>query len=132
MLRLCNYFFSSRRLHTRCALVIVVQTCALPISSDVFLDSSLFVATPLPPPETRSAFRPPHEGEVRFKAAPTAFPNPARGTGYNRGSICRDGGRGVWWRFRSGDRSARHKGRCLSCARPIWQDRKSTRLNSSH
>src|SRR3546814_20906562 len=93
MLRLCNYFFSSRRLHTRCALVIVVQTCALPISSDVFLDSALFVATPLPPPDTRSAFRPPHEGAVRFKAAPTAFPNPARGTGYNRGSICSDGER---------------------------------------
>src|SRR3546814_6955658 len=25
------FFFSSRRLHTRCALVTVVQTCALPI-----------------------------------------------------------------------------------------------------
>src|SRR3546814_21068180 len=30
---LCNYFFfSSRRRHTRCALVTGVQTCALPIS----------------------------------------------------------------------------------------------------
>src|SRR3546814_5424248 len=27
------FFFSSRRLHTRCALVTVVQTCALPIFS---------------------------------------------------------------------------------------------------
>src|SRR3546814_9325266 len=27
------FFFSSRRLHTRCALVTGVQTCALPISS---------------------------------------------------------------------------------------------------
>src|SRR3546814_1109276 len=28
------YFFSSRRRHTRCALVTGVQTCALPISSN--------------------------------------------------------------------------------------------------
>src|SRR3546814_17196372 len=28
------FFFSSRRRHTRCALVTVVQTCALPISQD--------------------------------------------------------------------------------------------------
>src|SRR3546814_4760420 len=31
---LCCLFFSSRRLHTRCALVTGVQTCALPISED--------------------------------------------------------------------------------------------------
>src|SRR3546814_2101459 len=29
----CSFFFSSRRRHTRCALVTGVQTCALPISS---------------------------------------------------------------------------------------------------
>src|SRR3546814_13027810 len=29
----CEFFFSSRRRHTRCALVTGVQTCALPISS---------------------------------------------------------------------------------------------------
>src|SRR3546814_11078511 len=28
---LCHFFFSSRRRHTRCALVTGVQTCALPI-----------------------------------------------------------------------------------------------------
>src|SRR3546814_10144962 len=28
---LCGFFFSSRRRHTRCALVTGVQTCALPI-----------------------------------------------------------------------------------------------------
>src|SRR3546814_1631518 len=32
--RLC-FFFSSRRRHTRCALVTGVQTCALPISAAV-------------------------------------------------------------------------------------------------
>src|SRR3546814_6307487 len=30
---LCVFFFSSRRRHTRCALVTGVQTCALPISA---------------------------------------------------------------------------------------------------
>src|SRR3546814_3905773 len=32
---LCFFFFSSRRRHTRCALVTGVQTCALPISLDL-------------------------------------------------------------------------------------------------
>src|SRR3546814_3442607 len=32
----CCFFFSSRRRHTRCALVTGVQTCALPISSLVY------------------------------------------------------------------------------------------------
>src|SRR3546814_8821195 len=32
-LSVCSFFFSSRRRHTRCALVTVVQTCALPICS---------------------------------------------------------------------------------------------------
>src|SRR3546814_5693567 len=31
VLRVCFFFFSSRRRHTRCALVTGVQTCALPI-----------------------------------------------------------------------------------------------------
>src|SRR3546814_2203468 len=31
MLEVCFFFFSSRRRHTRCALVTGVQTCALPI-----------------------------------------------------------------------------------------------------
>src|SRR3546814_1240827 len=30
---MCEFFFSSRRRHTRCALVTGVQTCALPIST---------------------------------------------------------------------------------------------------
>src|SRR3546814_7217489 len=33
MCYLCSFFFSSRRRHTRCALVTGVQTCALPIFS---------------------------------------------------------------------------------------------------
>src|SRR3546814_10789963 len=33
------FFFSSRRRHTRCALVTGVQTCALPISFDLFFNA---------------------------------------------------------------------------------------------
>src|SRR3546814_6282483 len=35
------FFFSSRRRHTRCALVTGVQTCALPILRHVYLDITL-------------------------------------------------------------------------------------------
>src|SRR3546814_3266711 len=35
MLCICVFFFSSRRRHTRCALVTGVQTCALPISHEL-------------------------------------------------------------------------------------------------
>src|SRR3546814_4124905 len=38
----CFFFFSSRRRHTRCALVTGVQTCALPIFSPDELSSILF------------------------------------------------------------------------------------------
>src|SRR3546814_18582403 len=35
----CVFFFSSRRRHTRCALVTGVQTCALPIFGHIDLDT---------------------------------------------------------------------------------------------
>src|SRR3546814_16394683 len=34
---MCLFFFSSRRRHTRCALVTGVQTCALPISENLMI-----------------------------------------------------------------------------------------------
>src|SRR3546814_1897412 len=43
---MCFFFFSSRRRHTRCALVTGVQTCALPISS-VSVNSPSGVVLPL-------------------------------------------------------------------------------------
>src|SRR3546814_10256539 len=39
---ICLFFFSSRRRHTRCALVTGVQTCALPISPKVFAFESVY------------------------------------------------------------------------------------------
>src|SRR3546814_20499790 len=40
------FFFSSRRRHTRCALVTGVQTCALPISLDLTKAGSVFMTRP--------------------------------------------------------------------------------------
>src|SRR3546814_3410221 len=47
------FFFSSRRRHTRCALVTGVQTCALPISGEIF---NLFADTRLAPVAPRIAW----------------------------------------------------------------------------
>src|SRR3546814_15979485 len=38
---MCEFFFSSRRRHTRCALVTGVQTCALPIYKDTGIGTNL-------------------------------------------------------------------------------------------
>src|SRR3546814_6778840 len=54
----CLCFFSSRRRHTRCALVTGVQTCALPISSprgSVADASSSWKPTNTTPPSSTSA-----------------------------------------------------------------------------
>src|SRR3546814_7907835 len=42
------FFFSSRRRHTRCALVTGVQTCALPISAAVIVSNAKLARTVLP------------------------------------------------------------------------------------
>src|SRR3546814_3380214 len=56
------FFFSSRRRHTRCALVTGVQTCALPIFSLQALPST---SRPAAPRESRKTLRhlwfPPHD-----------------------------------------------------------------------
>src|SRR3546814_18495114 len=52
---LCFFFFSSRRRHTRCALVTGVQTCALPISDTVV--GRVFVTPPGAPDERVAALR---------------------------------------------------------------------------
>src|SRR3546814_6945050 len=41
ILRIICFFFSSRRRHTRCALVTGVQTCALPISSAALVERAI-------------------------------------------------------------------------------------------
>src|SRR3546814_2277503 len=49
------FFFSSRRRHTRCALVTGVQTCALPIS---FLESDFTINETRYSPYLRATFQP--------------------------------------------------------------------------
>src|SRR3546814_1129561 len=39
----CFFFFSSRRRHTRCALVTGVQTCALPISQEALRTGATWI-----------------------------------------------------------------------------------------
>src|SRR3546814_4475642 len=102
------FFFSSRRRHTRCALVTGVQTCALPICSQ---------------PERREAWRhildeavPPEQlAEIRL------YLQQQRALGHDA--------------FKA---TVEAKTRRFASARPAHrprrrlEDRKSTRLNSSH
>src|SRR3546814_20215126 len=57
---LLECFFSSRRRHTRCALVTGVQTCALPISPQRALDLLDQLAIQFLPPQPRAAIVPLH------------------------------------------------------------------------
>src|SRR3546814_6608342 len=82
------FFFSSRRRHTRCALVTGVQTCALPISLPVvqsiaehpetaaahILQTIIIAGRPLvvtrPPPFRRDPLRPFEAGDVMHTPPP--------------------------------------------------------------
>src|SRR3546814_3231375 len=91
---LYGFFFSSRRRHTRCALVTGVQTCALPISGTQ--------AVPLPLRLSRGPgseeIRP--LPSVRRSAAPIAAAGGARSAKRPGGK--EDGGRGSGAAARSG------------------------------
>src|SRR3546814_7834692 len=83
------FFFSSRRRHTRCALVTGVQTCALPISDtglgDALLDRRAVGARA----EDRLG------GRARAGPRAAAFPGPGRrGAGARRGDRARGAGAG--------------------------------------
>src|SRR3546814_9419304 len=85
------FFFSSIRLHTSCALVTGVQTCALPISR----------ATASSPPESAAA--PPsscpaarHRSGASARAAPACAPPPARSEERREGKECVSTGRSRW------------------------------------
>src|SRR3546814_9261138 len=82
------FFFSSRRRHTRCALVTGVQTCALPISA------------------ASAVIRPPAANIDLSHIAPA--PGMLSSREYDSQHICGIG------------------------TKPLYRDRKSTRLNSSH
>src|SRR3546814_1084771 len=104
-------FFSSRRLHTRCALVTGVQTCALP---SYFINAELV--------RLGRAMIPMGRAVDTVQLARGLFP----GAQVNLDALCR--------RFAI-DNSARSKHGALLDAEllaEVYLDRKSTRLNSSH
>src|SRR3546814_4511914 len=138
------FFFSSRRRHTRCALVTGVQTCALPI----LLDRPA-KATSVPPPSCGRSFS--SAAETRKSQGPAKRSRPASraassspGVAWPTGSAPSGGG----LRRTAADRHAvaLHDEGLLGHRQEVvpspvdyqagWegrqQDRKSTRLNSSH
>src|SRR3546814_5782759 len=60
------FFFSSRRRHTRCALVTGVQTCALPISTEVAGLLRILKNAPksMPPTQVASTLANSHAGDA--------------------------------------------------------------------
>src|SRR3546814_4797050 len=69
----CCFFFSSRRRHTRCALVTGVQTCALPISAGIgesFLAEKIADIESALPPHIHLAYLP-KPGLVRLRLTAT-------------------------------------------------------------
>src|SRR3546814_10086353 len=111
-------FFSSRRRHTRCALVTGVQTCALPICAGIFMAGRL----PPEPPFGKTACRPsPLVDEVRRQSAFGLFERDALAPGVIRDLVAADPADAEVARIGMPEVVARHRG-----------DRKNTRLNSSH
>src|SRR3546814_10251907 len=108
------FFFSSRRRHTRCALVTGVQTCALPISEDALRAQS---------------FQVDREG---FEAAMAEQRRAARAAWKGSGDKASDE---LWFDLVEekggtefvGYTSEQGEGEIIAIV-----DRKSTRLNSSH
>src|SRR3546814_1244684 len=115
----CFFFFSSRRRHTRCALVTGVQTCALPISRKRWIAGSLKPAGRLR--VDAGALKALREGKSLLPAGVTAVEGR-----FERGDavvVCDPAGQEV----------ARGLAAYAAAdARRIMGDRKSTRLNSSH
>src|SRR3546814_8352592 len=73
---ICSFFFSSRRRHTRCALVTGVQTCALPISSARTRARANRSCWESAPPQASPAGRSPRRPRVR--SSDVARPHAAR------------------------------------------------------
>src|SRR3546814_6331903 len=114
------FFFSSRRRHTRCALVTGVQTCALPI----YRQAGPLRLAPLWPHYKGTSMRLPLIPIVLSLALATSCATPPPGTGCE-GQTC---GEKLVYFGTHGDQP----GQEMFGAWFNEGDRKSTRLNSSH
>src|SRR3546814_5349983 len=116
------FFFSSRRRHTRCALVTGVQTCALPISSVGNFATAVEQAT-------RRIEAAASGGPEKLVGAPTA--GPSSSTNLLANTIKNASAKGTNSGFTSAIKSigAGAGGFLLEGG---FGDRKRTRLNSSH
>src|SRR3546814_6709679 len=122
----CVFFFSSRRRHTRCALVTGVQTCALPISIPPFAST-----TPVTPPMTNMNMKPNAQSMgVSKRSEPPHIVAIHENTFY---TCDRAEDRG---RAREVHRQYHHvdgrTGRAGGRERRVKRDRKGTRMKSSH
>src|SRR3546814_2101743 len=79
------FFFSSRRRHTRCALVTGVQTCALPIYGWIAMDDSTAIHPSQLPQRTHVVVIP----ESDWEQATVKWRSEERRVGKERVSTCR-------------------------------------------
>src|SRR3546814_2562574 len=129
------FFFSSRRRHTRCALVTGVQTCALPISACATLGlGSGIVADSQPAEEWRECLA---KGEFvgaageSFDLIETMPFDPVEGVQRLEGHLARmkASAEALGFAF---DRHGARNSLQSATFRLRHADRKSTRMNSSH
>src|SRR3546814_6248327 len=113
------FFFSSRRRHTRCALVTGVQTCARPAGVQAGMRASSWVGVDTPTQISGLALSPAGAPQAGVPMTITAF---ARNTYSTRKRMV--GG------FYSYDHHVQTRDLGVICQGST--DRKSTRLNSSH
>src|SRR3546814_7551859 len=129
----CAFFFSSRRRHTRCALVTGVQTCALPIYRHSIVKNSLTaINATLTPGGIVQSTEPGIEADLKQTADSYTFAVDYRITpdvmvyGTTRRGF-KQGGINI--------QSVVPASNGIVSAQPTFapeKDRKSTRLNSSH
>src|SRR3546814_4701458 len=121
---LCFFFFSSRRLHTRCALVTGVQTCALPITANT-ADYLLPVNTAWEREGLRVGFEIGQEAQslIQLRPAMVASQGESRSDFWIAAELAKR--LGVGGALFDGDLTRAHD-------YVLAPDRKSTRLNSRH
>src|SRR3546814_20625802 len=93
------FFFSSRRRHTRCALVTGVQTCALPIFGRIRIAAQYIEdAVVFRPAETRQVGgargRAPHAASARARAANIGAPSVPPSSGDRKSGVTGKSGAG--------------------------------------